>query len=407
MSYTIFISHSESDCDLARAIIELISGFFEVDNDLIRCTSVKEHGLSAGSDVISTIQSDISNATVVIGIITGRGIRSPWVLCELGAAWGKSGSLIPCLAGISIDEVRGPIGGANCLRLCNSDEVHDIIKELDIRTSKNLTRRNIGRARETGLIENVVRLAINRRPLMPDYSNENLYSLHFSSSELVDDTTIFQDFDISRSARSDNVNAVHFMWADTYAGSTINGQILCEEDKHFLSVDFNNVIRKFDGRKIAKGWASNIKIKPINDAAFDNLGENGALKFKQVSFFARSSGIKMLGKRELETAALSVRLLDRRLTYWNYAETLRGGTPTQFMLSSDWARYTIDLEGAGYQIFDADGNQTIVSTDEMGRPIPDFTVFAGIVFVVGSHTAGFEEPGLGKGVIDIGKIELH
>ena len=239
---------------------------------------------------------------------------------------------------------------------------------------------------------------------MPDCSNDNLYSVHFSTNRLITGNDVFQDFNIRRD-RGVNVNAVHFLWSNTYTNSSINGIIFTENDRNFLRLNFVNGERAKAQGEHVKGWASNVKIKPIEDAAFDNDNGDGGLKFTKLNFIARSP---LLSEEENGACdvAISARLLDRRLNYWEYASASRGGTPSQFKLSSDWEEYEIDLIGGGYKKFEADGNNTVTLKNKNGDPIPDFSVFAGVVFVVGSYSGGREEPGIGSGVVDIGEIQF-
>ena len=58
-------------------------------------------------------------------------------------------------------------------------------------------------------------------------------------------------------------------------------------------------------------------------------------------------------------------------------------------------------------MFGAEGNQWLLKRSRRDRfPIPDFTVLAGVTLVLGSVTAGREEPGVGQGVVDIREMRL-
>jgi hypothetical protein len=75
--------------------------------------------------------------------------------------------------------------------------------------------------------------------------------------------------------------------------------------------------------------------------------------------------------------------------------------------SGDWEKFRIDLRSGGFGVFAAEGNQWFLKRTRKDRfPYPDFTVLTGITFVLGAFTAGREEPGIGKGVVDIKDIRL-
>ncbi|MBV9956897.1 MAG: toll/interleukin-1 receptor domain-containing protein [Acidobacteria bacterium] len=49
--------------------------------------------LSAGEDWVSRLKSELSSSDIFIMILTPNSVESPWVLQELGAAWGLKKSI--------------------------------------------------------------------------------------------------------------------------------------------------------------------------------------------------------------------------------------------------------------------------------------------------------------------------
>lgn len=399
---SLFVSHSAKDKDLVGLIIQTVKAFYDLPDAQIRCTSLPGYQLTGGANIATTIQSEIRNAAVVLSVITPNSLRSPWALCELGAVWGLTGRLVPAIAGLEYHEVQGPLGVSHCWRLDDQDNVYAIMDQIGEQLKQITNRRKGRRIEENKYIEKIVKMSQNYTKLTPELSINELYSLHFSSDVVSDNSNIFQDFNISRKSGT-NVNAVHFLWADTFTNSHIKALIYIEKEQSFLRVWFENGQRTSTQSEHVKGWSANVKIKPRGDGAFKNYKKEGLLKYRYMKFSARVPEDE-LTPEDLKEAAVSIRLLDRRLTYWDYSMIPKGGQPSQFLILSSWNEYKIDLISGGYGIFDADGNSTQVMKNNEGIPCPDFSIVAGITFVVGSYTAGVEEPGLGKGIIDFKDI---
>jgi hypothetical protein len=94
----VFVSHSVSDRELAKALIHLIEKALKIPARQIRCTSVDGYRLPVGTDTDEMLRREVSVARVFIGLITPAAVESPYVMFELGARWGSGGRLAPVLA---------------------------------------------------------------------------------------------------------------------------------------------------------------------------------------------------------------------------------------------------------------------------------------------------------------------
>ena len=100
------------------------------DNDL-RCTSVPGHKLPVNSDFASTLLDDISDSSVVVGLITKNAMASSWVLFELGATWGSKKNLKPLVSGeVDLKALPGPISGKHVAKLSNRADVAQFLSEV-------------------------------------------------------------------------------------------------------------------------------------------------------------------------------------------------------------------------------------------------------------------------------------
>lgn len=132
----VLISHSSKDRALAEALIELLRAGLGLLATQIRCTSVDGYRLPAGVNTDTQLRREIADAGVLVGLLTPNSISSTYVLFELGARWGIERPMIPLLAGVTPEEMRGPHRVLNALS-CSSESqliqfVEDAGRELKI-----------------------------------------------------------------------------------------------------------------------------------------------------------------------------------------------------------------------------------------------------------------------------------
>ncbi len=132
----VLISHSSKDKPLAEALINLLRSGLGLLASQIRCSSVDGYRLPAGVNTDDQLREEIKTVTVLIGLLTANSLSSTYVLFELGARWAAELFMIPLLAGIKPEEMRGPHGVLNALS-CEAEGqliqlVEDTGRELNI-----------------------------------------------------------------------------------------------------------------------------------------------------------------------------------------------------------------------------------------------------------------------------------
>ena len=132
-SLLILISHSSKDESLASVLIELLRASLGLLPHQIRCSSVDGYRLPAGVTTDVQLKSEVSEAKVVIGLMTPNSLLSPYVLFELGARWGSGAPMVPILAGVHADELRGPLAGLNALSCGKEAQLHQLVEDLSKR----------------------------------------------------------------------------------------------------------------------------------------------------------------------------------------------------------------------------------------------------------------------------------
>ncbi len=102
-----------------------------LDDEEIRCTSVPGHRLSVGSDFTETLLNDLSDTSVVIGLITRNSLASSWVLFELGATWGARKALRPLVSDeVDLKSLPGALAGRHVAKLSKTTDVVQLLDEL-------------------------------------------------------------------------------------------------------------------------------------------------------------------------------------------------------------------------------------------------------------------------------------
>jgi hypothetical protein len=128
----IFISHRHKDEALVRALVDCIDMYFNVRKQDIRCTSVRPYRLPVGENSAERLRSEITDAEVVLGILTTDTLQSSYVAFELGSAWGQRVWTCPLLAGGATQaHIPDPIRGLSPLFLHREGDCHQLLSDLE------------------------------------------------------------------------------------------------------------------------------------------------------------------------------------------------------------------------------------------------------------------------------------
>jgi hypothetical protein len=108
----IFVSHAHADADVVGAFVEMLTTAGAEPGD-IYCTSISGHGVALGSAFDSDIHRRLTNARVVVILLSKAYFDSPYCMAELGGAWTLGTSrmrMLPLLLPTaSAADVDGPI----------------------------------------------------------------------------------------------------------------------------------------------------------------------------------------------------------------------------------------------------------------------------------------------------------
>ena len=138
----IFLSHSSKNQDLARLMVELLTGCIDIEGGEIRCTSLPGYGLKGGVDSVNQLRNEVLSSDIFIAILSKSSISSTFVLFELGARWGARKPIIPILArGEDVSLLAGPLHDIHALkfdRAVSCSELVQLVGEQIGRTLKDL-----------------------------------------------------------------------------------------------------------------------------------------------------------------------------------------------------------------------------------------------------------------------------
>jgi hypothetical protein len=128
----IFISHRHKDEPVVSALIDCIEYKFRVSQEDIRCTSVDPYRLRVGEDTPNRLRAEITDAEVVLGVLTTDTLDSTYVAFELGSAWGQNVWTCPLLAGGATPaHIPDPIRGLSPLYLSKSADCRKLLSDLE------------------------------------------------------------------------------------------------------------------------------------------------------------------------------------------------------------------------------------------------------------------------------------
>ncbi|MDQ2852902.1 MAG: toll/interleukin-1 receptor domain-containing protein [Actinomycetota bacterium] len=128
----VFISHAEADKHLAEAIQDLLRLGTKMSADNLFCTSLPGVGVPVGThNYNGHIRDRLTDAKLVIPIITQAFMESTMCLIELGGVWGAKLPMFPIVVPpVSFAEVEAGIGKAQMAKIDNPDDLgrlHDAV----------------------------------------------------------------------------------------------------------------------------------------------------------------------------------------------------------------------------------------------------------------------------------------
>lgn len=126
--YQVFVSHSTADKWIATTFCEKI--------DATGATSFRDdRDINGGDSIPESIRTEIQVSRELVVLLTPDSIERPWVLLEVGAAWGRRRNyrIVPVLCHVSFDAIPDIIEGKKAFHINDFDKY---LTELQRRVKK-------------------------------------------------------------------------------------------------------------------------------------------------------------------------------------------------------------------------------------------------------------------------------
>jgi hypothetical protein len=114
--YQVFVSHATADKWIARMLCERIEATgattFRDDRDI-----------KGGDDIPEEIRLEIKRSRELVVLLTPESVNRPWVLVEVGAAWGRSRNtrILAVLCHVAFDRIPDMIKSKKAINLNDFD----------------------------------------------------------------------------------------------------------------------------------------------------------------------------------------------------------------------------------------------------------------------------------------------
>ena len=128
-AYCVFVSHATADKWIATTFCEQIelcgAETFRDDRDI-----------DGGDDIPSKIRKQIVRSSEILVLITPKSVNRPWVLLEVGAAWGRrqDARITAILCHVEVDMIPDIIQAKKAIDINNFGQY---LKELRARVAKH------------------------------------------------------------------------------------------------------------------------------------------------------------------------------------------------------------------------------------------------------------------------------
>lgn len=116
-TYQVFVSHATADKWIATTFCEKI--------DATGASSFRDdRDINGGDSIPETIRTKIQVSRELVVLLSPDSIERPWVLLEVGAAWGrrKNYRIVPVLCHVSFDAIPDIIEGKKAFHINDFDK---------------------------------------------------------------------------------------------------------------------------------------------------------------------------------------------------------------------------------------------------------------------------------------------
>jgi hypothetical protein len=114
--YQVFLSHATADKWLAKTLCEKIE-------ETGATTFRDDRDIAGGDDIPDEIRKNISQSRELLVLLSPESVDRPWVLLEVGAAWGRKISrIVAILCHVRIDAIPSMLSSKKAIPLNEFDQ---------------------------------------------------------------------------------------------------------------------------------------------------------------------------------------------------------------------------------------------------------------------------------------------
>jgi hypothetical protein len=120
----VFVSHATADKWLATVLCEKIE---ETGAKTFR----DDRDIDGGDDIPDAIRQQIVHCNEMVVLLTPESVNRPWVLFEVGAAWGRrrNSRIIAVLCHVQVDSIPGMIASKKAVPINQFDQYQRELKQ--------------------------------------------------------------------------------------------------------------------------------------------------------------------------------------------------------------------------------------------------------------------------------------
>ncbi len=121
--YLVFVSHATADKWIAKVLCERIEA-------VGAATFRDDRDIDGGDDIPDRIRREIVRSNEMVVLLTPDSVDRPWVLLEVGAAWGRRqrARIIAVLCHVKVDTIPDIIGSKKAMSINSFDEYLEELK---------------------------------------------------------------------------------------------------------------------------------------------------------------------------------------------------------------------------------------------------------------------------------------
>jgi len=122
--YLVFVSHATADKWIAKVFCEKMEA---VGAETFR----DDRDINGGDDIPEQIRRQIIHSNEMVVLLTPESVDRPWVLLEIGAAWGKrqKARIIAVMCHVEVDRIPDIIGSKKAVPVNFFDEYVEELRQ--------------------------------------------------------------------------------------------------------------------------------------------------------------------------------------------------------------------------------------------------------------------------------------